>query len=134
MLQGGELTWDDDRADGASGEVEELIGSEAGAGAMHLPLVAKESGVRVDVAKGGRIGGTGGVAAVLGVSAVVGLGPEAVENEAEMLGALGPACVGGAELWGPGEVEQVEIEGARDGGFWETAAALPVYAHRMRSG
>lgn len=131
MLQGGELTWDDDRADGASGEVEELIGSEAGAGAVHLPLVAKESGVRVDVAKGGRIGG---VAAVLGVSAVVGLGPEAVENEAEMLGALGPACVGGAELRGPGEVEQVEIEGARDGGFWETAAALPVYAHGMRSG
>lgn len=134
VVQGGELTWDDDRAEGASGEVEELLRSQTGTGAVHLPLVAKETGVWVDVAKGGRIGGTGGVAAVLGVSAVVGLGPEAVEDEAEMLSALGSAGVGGAELRGPGEVKQVEIEGARDGCFWETAAALPVCTDGIGSG
>ena len=38
------------------------------------------------------------------------LGPEAVEDEGGVLGALGGGGVGGAELGGPGEVEEIVVE------------------------
>ena len=80
----------------ASGE--EVVGGEAGAGAVGLPLVAEEAGVGVDVAVLGGVAGAGGVGAVLGVGAVEVLGPEAVEDEGGVLGALGGVGMGVAEL------------------------------------
>ena len=41
---------------------------------------------------------------------MVALGPEAVEDEGEVLGALGGVGVGGAELGRPGEIEEVVVE------------------------
>jgi len=67
------------------------------------------------------------------VSSVVGLGPEAVQDEGEVLSALGPAGVGGAELRRPGEVEKVEVEGAVAGRCGETAAVFTISANRVRS-
>jgi hypothetical protein len=80
-----------------------------------LPLVAEEAGVGVDVAEGSGVLRSGGGGAVLGVGAVGVLGPEAVEDEAEVLGAFAGIGVGLAELGGPGEVEEVIVEVAGAG-------------------
>ena len=84
---------------------------------MGLPLVLKEAGVGVDVGVLGWVGGAGGVGAVLGVGAVGVLGPEAVEDEGGVLGAFGGGGMGGAELGGPGEVEEVVVEVLWAGGW-----------------
>jgi len=102
---------------GLAGELEEGVGREAGAGAVGLPLVAEKALVGVEVGVLSWVLRAGGVGAVLWVGAVGVLGPEAVEDEAEMLGALGLARVGGAELGRPGEVEEVVVEGLLRGGF-----------------
>lgn len=126
VIEGGELPWDLHRVDGAAGEVEEGVGGETGAGAVGLPLVLEEAGIGVEVAEGGGIGRAGDVGAVFGVGAVVVLGPETVEDEAEVLGALGFLGVGGAELGRPGEVEEVEVEVAGvAGGGTGVAAVFP---------
>lgn len=59
---------------------------------MGAPLVLEEAGVGVDVGVLRGVGGAGGGGAVLRVGAVGVLGPEAVENEGRVGGALG--CVG----------------------------------------
>ncbi len=102
--------------EGVAGEGEEGVGGEAGAGAVGLPLVAEEAGVGVDVAEGAGVLRAGEGGAVLGVGAVGVLGPEAVEDEAQVLGALAGGGVGLAELGRPGEVEEVVVEVA-GGGF-----------------
>ena len=66
----GELWWNDDAVEGGAGEGEEVVGGEAGAGAVGLPLVAEEAGVGVDVAVPGRVAGAAVGGTVLGVSAV----------------------------------------------------------------
>ncbi len=92
VVERGELGWDGDAVVGRAGEGEEVVGGEAGAGAVGLPFVAEESGVGVDVAVLGGVAGAWGGGAVLWVGAVEVLGPEAVEDEGWVLGALG--CVG----------------------------------------
>ena len=57
-----------------------------------------------------RVAGAGFGGAVLGVAAVEVLGPEAMEDEAGVLGALCGSGVGVAELRRPGEVEEVVVE------------------------
>ena len=84
---------------------------------MGLPLVAEEAGVGVEVAEGGGITRAGGVGAVFGEWARGVLGPEAVEDEGGVLGALCGVGVRVAELGRPGEIEEVEVEGLRRGGF-----------------
>ena len=78
---------------------------------MSLPLVTEEARVRVDVTVGGRVAGSGGVGAVLGIGAVGVLGPETVQNEGGVLGALAGCWVGFAELGRPGEIEEIVVEG-----------------------
>ena len=78
---------------------------------MGSPFVLEEAGVWVDVGVLRWVGGTGGVGAVLRVGAVGVLGPEAVEDEGGVTGALGSGGVGVTELRGPGEVEEVVVEG-----------------------
>ncbi len=112
VIEGGELSRDVEGVDGSAGEREEGLRGEAGAGAVGLPLVLEEAGVGVEVAEGGGVGGAGDVPAVFRVGSVDVLGPQSVEDEAQVLGALGLLGVGGAELGGPGEVEEVEVEGA----------------------
>jgi hypothetical protein len=77
---------------------------------MGAPLVAEETGVRVDVAVCGRIAWTGLGRTVLGISTVVVLRPEAVEDQSRVLGALGCVGVRVAELRRPREVEKVVVE------------------------
>jgi hypothetical protein len=83
---------------------------------MGLPFVAEQAYVGVDVAVLGWVSGAWTVGAVLGEGAGGVLGPETVEDEGKVLGALGRGGVGGAELRRPGEVEEVVIE--RLGGGW----------------
>ncbi len=66
----GEFWWNDDAVEGGAGEGEEVVGGEAGAGAVGLPLVAEEAGVGVDLAVLGGVAGAGGGGTVLGVGAV----------------------------------------------------------------
>ena len=66
----GELWWNNDAVEGGTGEGEEVIGGEAGAGAVCLPLVAEEAEVGVDVAVPGRVAGAGVGGTVLGGGAV----------------------------------------------------------------
>ncbi len=110
VIEGGELPRDVEVVDGSAGEREEGLRGEAGAGAVSLPLVLEEARVGVEVAEGGGVGRARDVAAVFGVGSVDVLGPQAVEDESQVLGALGFLGVGGAELGGPGEVEEVEVE------------------------
>ena len=90
---------------GLAGEVKEGVWCEAGAGAVGLPLVAEEAGVGIDVTVLAGVLRAGGVGTVFEVGAGIVLRPEAVEDEGEVLGALGCGLVGVAELGGPGEVE-----------------------------
>ena len=115
-----------------AGEGEEVVWSEAGAGAVRRPLVTKEAGVGGDVAEGGEIAGCGIAAAVLGIAAVEVLGPQAMQDEAEVLSALAVVGVGGAELGRPAEVEEVIVEVLRAccGG---DGAGLPGGTLRTRS-
>ena len=117
VVEGGQLGWDGYCVDGLAGRGEERIRREARAGAVGLPLVAEEAGVGVEVAEGGGVTWAGGVGAVLGEGAGGVLGPEAVEDEGGVLGTLGGVGVRVAELGGPGEIEEVEVEGLRGGGF-----------------
>ena len=94
----GELGWDDDAVERGVGEGEEVVGGEAGARAVGLPLVSEETSVGVDVAVLRRVAGAGRVGAVLGIGTVEVLRPEAMEDEGGMLGALGCGGVGVAEL------------------------------------
>jgi hypothetical protein len=116
-VEGGQLGWDGYGLDGLAGRGEEGIRREAGAGAVGLPLVAEEARVWVEVAEGGGVSWAGSVGAVLGEWAGGVLGPEAVEDEGGVLGALSGVGVRVAELWGPGEVEEVIVEGLGGGGF-----------------
>ena len=50
-----QLRWDCHRVKRVSGQREERVGGEAGAGAVGAPLVIQEAGVGVDVAEGGGI-------------------------------------------------------------------------------
>jgi len=81
-----------------------------------LPLMAEEAGVRVDVTEGGWISRAGSVGAVLGKGAGGVLGPEAVKDEGGVLSAFGGGWMGATELWRPGEVEEIVVEGL--GGAW----------------
>ncbi len=87
-----QLGWDGDGVQGLASEGEEGVRSEAGAGAVGLPLVAEEAGVGIEIAVGGRVVRARGVGAVLGEGTGIVLGPEYVEDEGGVLGALG--CVG----------------------------------------
>jgi hypothetical protein len=130
VVEAGELCGDGDGVDGLAGEVEEGVGCEAGAGAVGLPLVAEEAGVGVDVAVLAGVLRAGGVGTVFDVGAGVVLGPEAVKDEGEVLGALGCGLVGVAELGRPGEVEEVVVEvlwpggGGDRAGLWGVALGL----------
>ena len=106
VIEGGR---DGDGAEGGAGGGEEGVGAEAGADAVGAPLVLEQAGVGVDVVEGGAVRG-GGVGAILGIAAVVVLGPEAVEDEGGVVGALGSVGMAVAELGGPGEIEQVVVE------------------------
>ena len=77
---------------------------------MRAPLMLEEAGVGVDVAVLRWIGGPWSGRTVLRIGAVGVLGPEAVEDEGGVAGALGCAGVGVTELGGPGEVEEVVVE------------------------
>ncbi len=90
---------------------------------MGQPLVAEETGVGIEIRKGGGIGRTGEVAAMLGMGAVVVLRPETVKGEAEVLPALRLVRVGGAELRRPGKVKEVEVEGGGTGWCGTAGAA-----------
>lgn len=83
---------------------------------MGLPLVTQEARVGVEIAVGGGVSRAVGVGAMLGEGTRGVLGPETVEDEGEVLGALGGGWMGGAELRRPGEVEEIVVE--RLGGFW----------------
>ena len=82
---------------------------------MGAPFMLQESLVGVDVPVGDRIGGAGGARAIFGVGAIVVLGPEPVEDEGGVGGALGGVGMRVAELGGPGEVEKVVVEAGADG-------------------
>ena len=60
---------------------------------MGSPLVIEEVGVGVDVGELGGVGGAGVVGAVLRPLSGEVLGPETVEDEGEVLGALGGFAV-----------------------------------------
>ena len=60
---------------------------------MGSPLVIEEVGVGVDVGELGGVGGAGIVGAVLRPLSGEVLGPETVEDEGEVLGALGGFAV-----------------------------------------
>lgn len=111
---------------GLPGQGKEGIGNQPRAGSVGLPLVLKEARIGVDISIEGRVSGAGGIAAVLRVSPVAGLRPEAVKHEGAVLSAFGSAGVSGAELRGPGEIEEIEIEGTVGGVRGETATALPM--------
>ena len=117
----GEFRRDGDRVEGGAGKGEEGVGGETGAGAMGAPFVIEESGVGVDVGELSGVAGAGGVGAVLGVGAVEVLGPEAVEDEGGVLGALGGGGVGVAELGRPGEIEEEVVEVLWAGGCGDGA-------------
>ena len=117
VVEPGERWRDGDRFVGGAGESEEGVGGEAGAGAVGAPLVTEETWVGVDVGEGGGIVWAGIGGAVLRIATVGVLGPEAVEDEGGALGALGCVGVRVAELRGPGEVEEVVVEGL-GGGCW----------------
>ena len=116
MVKRGQLGGDGDGVECLAGQVEEGVRCEAGAGAVGLPLVAEEACVGVEVAVVGGVLRTGGVGAVLGKGTRGVLRPEAVEDEGEVLGALGCGGVGVAELGGPGEVEEIEAKVLLRGG------------------
>jgi hypothetical protein len=78
--------------------------------------MTEEASVGVEIIVRGGVSRAGRVRAVLREGAGGVLGPEAVEDEGGVLGALGRGWVGGAELGGPGEVEEVVVEGL--GGGW----------------
>lgn len=101
---------------------------------MGQPLVAEETGVGIEIRKGGGIGRTGEVAAMLGMGAVVVLRPEAVKGEAEVLSALRLVRVGGAELRRPGEVKEVEVEGGGTGWCGRAGATAFSWGVRTRAG
>ena len=115
VVELGEGGGDGDGVEGGAGEGEEGVGREAGAGAVGAPLVLEEAGVGVEVgefARGRR--GRGRWCSARGRAAGVVLRPEAVEDEGDVLGALGVVGgvgVGDAELGRPGEVEEVVVEG-----------------------
>jgi hypothetical protein len=88
----GESGRHDKGLEGGTGGGEEGVGGEAGAGAVGTPLVLEEASVGVDVLVLGGVARAGGGGAVLRVGAVGVLGPEAVEDEGGVAGALG--CVG----------------------------------------
>ena len=79
--------------EGLARELEEGVGGEAGAGAMRLPFVREQACVGVDVAVLRGVRWACGVAAVFRVGSVVVLGPEAVQDEGGVLGALDVAGV-----------------------------------------
>lgn len=109
---------DGDGLDGRAGGGEEVIGGQAGAGAVGVPFVLEEAEVGIDVFVLGGIGGAGGVGAVLWIGAVLVFGPQAVEDEGGVHGALGGGGMGVAKLRRPGEVEEIEIKvggGVRNG-------------------
>lgn len=80
---------------------------------MHLPFVLEQCGIRINV---GVLRGTGRArrfAAIFRVGTGVVLWPQSMQGESAVLGALGRFWMPVAELWGPGKVEQVEVELAR---------------------
>jgi len=79
------------------------------------PLVTEEAGVGIYVSVGGGIAWAGVGRTILRIATVRVLGPEAVEDERGASGALGCVGVRVAELGGPGEVEQVVVEGLGGG-------------------
>jgi len=105
--------------EGCAGGGEEVVGRHAGAGAVRAPLVTEEAGVGIDVGVLRWIGGAGSVGAVLWVSAIVVLGPETVENEGRVTGALRGSLMGDAELGRPREVEEIVVEGLCGVAGWD---------------
>jgi hypothetical protein len=110
-----EFLRDSDGFVSSAGGGEEGIGGETGASAVGAPLVLEEALVGVNVFVCGGIGRTGGAGAVFGISAVVVLGPEAMEDEGGVGGAFGSVGMGVAELGRLGEVEEVVVEAGADG-------------------
>jgi hypothetical protein len=117
VVELGERRRNGDRFVGGAGEGEEGVGGEAGAGAVGAPLMTEQTGVGVDVGEGGGIAWAGVGGAVLRIASVCVLGPEAVEDKGGTLCTLGCAGVRVAELRGPGEVEEVVVEGLAGSGF-----------------
>jgi hypothetical protein len=116
VVEGRQLGGDGDGVECLASQVEEGVRCEAGAGAVCLPLVAEQACVGVEVAVVGGVLRAAGVGAVLGKGTGGVLRPEAVEDEGEVLRALGCGGVGVAELGGPGEVEEIEVEVLLRGG------------------
>jgi hypothetical protein len=117
VVKGGKFGWYDDGVNGLSGEVEEGVGGEAGAGAVGAPLVTEKTGVGIDVGVGGGVARAGVGGTVLRIAATGVLGPETVEDEGGALGALGCVGMGVAELGGPGEIEEIVVKGLCGGGL-----------------
>jgi hypothetical protein len=110
---GGEVAqfwWDRDGAIGGARGSEEVVCAKPGTGAMSVPFVFEKSRIRVDVLVRGRIDGPRRVRAVLRVCAVLVLRPQTVEYECGVCSTLLGVGVRVAELWRPGQVQQIEIE------------------------
>ena len=99
------------------GEV--IIRGKPGTCAMLRPLVVKQPGIGTDIVVLRWIGGAGSVGAVLWVSAIVVLGPETVEDEGRVTGALRGSLMGDAELGRPREVEEIVVEGLCGVAGWD---------------
>lgn len=84
---------------------------------MGLPFVLEQAGVGVDVAVLRGVLWARGGRTVLGKVAIIVLGPETVEDEAEMLGALSGSWVSLTIFGGPRDVEEVVVEGWASCGF-----------------
>ncbi len=105
VVESAELLGDAYLLNGLACRLEIALWSEAGAGAMRLPLVPQETRIRVEIAKVRRVRRRWIFAAVLRVGAVGVLRPKPVEHKAEVPGTLRLRGMGGAELGGPGEIE-----------------------------
>ena len=95
---------------------------------MRLPFVFYQARRGYDVGVGRGIGRAGRIAAMLWIVAIGILGPQSVHHKAQVTPALRAVPVGSAELRGPGEVKQVEIELPRRGLLQRASAARPASA------
>lgn len=95
---------------------------------MRLPFVFYQARRGYDVGVGLGIGRAGRIAAMLWIVAIGILGPQSVHHKAQVTPALRAVPVGSAELRGPGEVKQVEIELPRRGLLQRASAARPASA------
>jgi len=94
-------------------ELEVVIGIEAAAGSVRGPFVLDQMWVGHDVGHGGWVGEARCGGAVLGIAVHI-LRPQAMHHEAVVSAlALRTAGVTVAELWRPGESQDVVIEHSR---------------------